>query len=203
MLDSHRSKIAYGGDKQKDIDATQRFIGPTIVTNMKEHDVITTDEVYGPLMFIFPLDFDTGKNQESRMQFARHCVNMVNRKGKSLQLFVFSSDKDVIETVLNGTCSNGATVNGALFTFGRSRMGAEQTRELFRRFSHCKPVVHRYPGLESMNDLRYPPFSAQKIDTFRMATEEPLKASGQQRGILSNGVRGALAVAPHWLRSKL
>lgn len=52
LLDADKNKIAIGGD----YDASDKFITPTILTNVKGTDKVMEDEIFGPILPIVPVD---------------------------------------------------------------------------------------------------------------------------------------------------
>ena len=52
LLDSVRDKVALGGDS----DVSQLYISPTVLTNVDGQDGIMSEEIYGPLLPVIPLE---------------------------------------------------------------------------------------------------------------------------------------------------
>lgn len=52
LLDSMRNNVFYGGES----DAQQKYISPTILTNVTEADSIMSEEIFGPLLPILPVE---------------------------------------------------------------------------------------------------------------------------------------------------
>ena len=46
LLDASRDKVVFGGET----DESQRYISPTLITNVTGEDRIMTEEVFGPLL---------------------------------------------------------------------------------------------------------------------------------------------------------
>ena len=52
LLDNTKGKIIIGGET----DAAQKFVAPTIVTNVDEDDVLMDDEIFGPILPILTVN---------------------------------------------------------------------------------------------------------------------------------------------------
>lgn len=52
LIDASKDKIAIGGE----YDAQDKFIAPTIITNVRGSDKIMEDEIFGPILPIVPID---------------------------------------------------------------------------------------------------------------------------------------------------
>lgn len=52
LLESVREKIVAGGES----DASERYIAPTIIDNVSSDDSVMTNEIFGPLLPIVPVD---------------------------------------------------------------------------------------------------------------------------------------------------
>ena len=52
LLESVRDKIVAGGES----DASERYIAPTIINNVSSDDSIMTNEIFGPLLPVVPIE---------------------------------------------------------------------------------------------------------------------------------------------------
>jgi acyl-CoA reductase-like NAD-dependent aldehyde dehydrogenase len=147
-------RIAIGGQS----GAEDRYIAPTVLTDIPEHSVILQEEIFGPIL---PVVGYEGLDQ---------ALAFVRSRPRPLQLHVFTKDRRIQERVI-GTMSAGTVlVNDAIVSqivpglpfggVGDSGMGAFHGRYTFEAFSREKAVVRRpfYADL----DVRYPPFTAMK-----------------------------------------
>ena len=52
LMESVRDKIVLGGES----DASERYIAPTVVSNVSPDDSIMTAEIFGPILPIVPIE---------------------------------------------------------------------------------------------------------------------------------------------------
>jgi acyl-CoA reductase-like NAD-dependent aldehyde dehydrogenase len=147
-------RIAIGGQS----DAGDRYIAPTVLTDISEESVILQEEIFGPILPVV--------GYESLDQ----ALASVRSRSRPLQLHVFTKDRRLQERVI-GTMSAGTVlVNDAIVSqivpglpfggVGESGMGAFHGRYTFEAFSREKAVVRR-PFFADL-DVRYPPFTPMK-----------------------------------------
>ncbi|KAI4456347.1 aldehyde dehydrogenase [Holotrichia oblita] len=90
--------VGYGGD----YDTQDRYIGPTILIDVKPNDVIMQEEIFGPLLPVI--------NVESVYE----AITFINLNEKPLALYIFSKNQKNINLILESTSSGGVTVNDTL-----------------------------------------------------------------------------------------
>ncbi|XP_065206988.1 aldehyde dehydrogenase, dimeric NADP-preferring-like isoform X2 [Planococcus citri] len=151
-------KVAVGGD----FDASERYIEPTILTDVKEDDPVMKEEIFGPILPIVTVDS------------AYEAIGFINKRPKPLSLYIFSSDKKVQQMFLTQTHSGSVCVNDTLMQYtvdtlpfggvGASGIGAYHGRYTFDTFSHKKSVLVKNfnPIAESLGSARYPPLTDRK-----------------------------------------
>ncbi|XP_018326467.1 aldehyde dehydrogenase, dimeric NADP-preferring isoform X2 [Agrilus planipennis] len=161
------SKVAFGGET----DEEERFIGPTLIVDVKPDDSIMQEEIFGPILPIL--------NVESHYD----AINFINSRDKPLALYVFTNEKRIIDSFLNETSCGGVTVNDTLmhasvedFPFGgigQSGIGAYHGKVTFKTFTHRKSVLVRSlnPLLEKINAIRYPPYTEKRLNLLKTALE--------------------------------
>ena len=143
-------EIYYGGE----VDIEDRFISPTILTNIKENSKILEEEIFGPILPVY------------EFQDITEVIEYVNSKERPLALYYFSEDKNKIETVLSSTTSGGVTINDTIIHVssthipfggvGNSGMGNYHGKASFDTFTHKKSVVKRSTLMEF--PFRFPPY---------------------------------------------
>lgn len=151
--------VVIGGDS----DAAQRYIAPTVLTDVSPDSALMTEEIFGPLLPIVEID-----NVEQAVQF-------ITARPHPLALYVFAEDHTVIDRVLESTTSGGVTVNGTLLHLtsphlpfggiGESGMGGYHGKSGVRLFQHMKPVLMR--GTKIDPSIAYPPYTEKKLKLFR------------------------------------
>jgi aldehyde dehydrogenase (NAD+) len=140
-------------------DLSNRYVAPTILKNVNEHDAVMQEEIFGPILPVISV---------SSIESA---IGYVSRHAKPLALYVFARDQDVQDRVLAGTSAGGTTINhiwihlGVLHLpfggVGESGMGAYHGHRSFETFSHRRAVLKK-PSLPDPPIL-FPPYSARKL----------------------------------------
>jgi len=161
IIDAHRSDIVCGGQ----VDENERFIAPTILTNVKPDSPAMKEEIFGPILPI--LEYDA----------LDKAIEFINSRPKPLALYCFTSDDSVSEAVIHKTSSGGVSINDSLMHFcnpylpfggiGTSGVGAYHGKAGFATFSHPKPILEKSRYLDAF--IRYPPYTDFNYSVFRYA----------------------------------
>lgn len=143
-------KIHYGGE----IIKSERYISPTILTEIKEGSKILEEEIFGPILPVYEfenLDYVLGK---------------IKKGDKPLALYYFSESKEKIDKVLKGSSSGGVTINDTIIHIassylpfggvGSSGMGSYHGKASYDTFTHRKSVLKRGTYIEF--PFRFPPY---------------------------------------------
>ncbi len=126
--------IVFGGKSV----ASERYIEPTLLDNVKADSPIMQEEIFGPILPIITFD-----NREEIIDFVR------NRE-KPLALYYFGDKKNGAEIIrklssggccINDTIMHIANENVPFGGVGNSGMGQYHGKESFDSFSHKKSVV--------------------------------------------------------------
>ncbi|MGE8380939.1 MAG: aldehyde dehydrogenase family protein, partial [Sphingobacterium sp.] len=127
--------MVFGGES----DAAARYISPTILDNVTEHDGIMQEEIFGPIMPV--LTFES----------IEELVALQKTKEKPLALYLFSKDKKRQDLVLAHTSAGGVTINDCMIHaaskylpfggVGNSGMGNYVGHASFKTFTHFKPIM--------------------------------------------------------------
>ena len=80
-------------------DEADRYIAPTILRHVPDDAPAMQSEIFGPILPVLPVD-----NVDAAIAF-------INTRPKPLALYVFASDSDVQNQVVERTSSGGVTVN--------------------------------------------------------------------------------------------
>jgi len=115
-----------------------------LVIDPAEGLAVMREEIFGPILPVVPYD-DLGE-----------AIDRINAGDRPLGLYVFGTDRDQIDRVLNTTISGGAAVNScatqsALPSMGfggsgMSGMGRHHGIEGFREFSNPRGIFSRGEG---------------------------------------------------------
>ncbi|AMM51271.1 aldehyde dehydrogenase [Rufibacter sp. DG15C] len=145
-----QSTIYFGGQT----DAQQRYIAPTLLTDVTWEQPVMQEEIFGPLLPV--LTFKT----------LPEALHQINQREKPLALYFFSKNTAAHEMVLAQTSSGGACINDTLSHLanphlpfggvGTSGQGNYHGKASFEAFSHQKSVLKK-PFWPEVN-LRYPPY---------------------------------------------
>lgn len=87
--------IEFGGE----IDKTNDFISPTLMTNVPMDSELMTEEIFGPILPVHGYtDLDA-------------VIEKINSKEKPLALYIYSKRKKNIEKIINNTRAGGTCIN--------------------------------------------------------------------------------------------
>lgn len=136
-------------------DVRDRFLEPTLLTDVDLDAPVMQEEIFGPILPIVPVD-DLDE-----------AIAFINARPHPLALYLFTRDDARVDRVLGRTLSGGACINDTLSHIavsdlpfggvGASGMGGYHGVHGFRTFSHTRGVVQRY-GVADV-PLRYPPYA--------------------------------------------
>ncbi|KAF2732843.1 aldehyde dehydrogenase [Polyplosphaeria fusca] len=165
MLDDSNGKIVVGGT----MDEQDLFIEPTVVQVNSMEDSLIKDESFGPLLPILPVaDLDE----------AIKIANEVHDTPLGVYSF---GNKQEMEKVLSQTRSGGASLNDGFFHasiptlafggVGTSGQGAYRGKASFDVFTHRRSITTTPAWIESMLDIRYPPYTLKKQQKFQGMNE--------------------------------
>ena len=120
------------------VDASDRYIEPTLLDNVSLDSAVMTTEIFGPVLPVLTI-----KSIDEAIAF-------VNDREKPLALYVFA-DESVGRKVLHHTSSGGACVNDVIMHIanehlpfggvGNSGMGRYHGRDSLYSFSHRRSLV--------------------------------------------------------------
>ena len=156
---SKGAELVFGGGS----DRTDRYIEPTILTNMTEDMEIMNEEVFGPVLSVLTY------SERSEV------LKIIAKRPTPLAFYVYSTNKDNINYFLQNSTSGSAVVNnnciqsgtnpnlpfGGVGTSGMGRIGGY---EGFKHMSNARSVVHQ--PLDKFRDflVQLPPYSKRYSD---------------------------------------
>uniref|UniRef100_A0A8D2DZ98 Aldehyde dehydrogenase 3 family member B1 n=1 Tax=Sciurus vulgaris TaxID=55149 RepID=A0A8D2DZ98_SCIVU len=159
-------RVAIGGQS----DESERYIAPTVLVDVQETEPVMQEEIFGPIL---PL---------VSVRSLDEAIDFINRREKPLALYAFSNSSQVVQRVLaqtssGGFCGNDGFMHMTLASLpfggvGNSGMGRYHGKFSFDTFSHHRACLLRSPGMEKINDLRYPPYSLRNLRVLLVAMEE-------------------------------
>ena len=131
---SKGAEVVFGGQ----FDEYDRTIAPTVLKNVTPDMAIMHEEIFAPILPLLTYDE------------LDEVIDYINEREKPLALYVFSSNQEVIDDVLNQTTSGNASVNDVVVHFSDYNLpfGGVNTSGLgsyhgiygFKAFSHEKGV---------------------------------------------------------------
>jgi aldehyde dehydrogenase (NAD+) len=148
-------RVAVGGA----VDIAQRYIAPTILTDVDVAAPAMREEIFGPILPVLKVDGPA------------EAVAFINAREKPLALYLFTSDAGVRETIVGGTSSGGVCVNDVVVQLsapdlpfggvGTAGFGRYHGRAGFETFSNMKGVLRRHLWPEP--PLRTVPHTTAKL----------------------------------------
>ena len=158
--------IVEGGET----DASEKYIAPTIINNVKAEDKVMQEEIFGPIIPILTYN----KVDE--------VVDFINKGEKPLAMYIFSKNKQFRDTIINNTSAGGVCINETVMHMvspempfggvGDSGNGSYNGIHGFNTFSHKKPVMTR----SFLFDVpqKYPPYTTGKAKFLKFALKRLL-----------------------------
>lgn len=135
------------------IDKEQKFIEPTIITNVKPEFAIMQEEIFGPILPVLTY------------YHIDEALGYINKQAKPLALYYFGKNAKAKE-VLTKTTSGGACINDTLMHItnhhlpfggvGNSGIGQYHGKESFEAFSNKRAVVSTPTWIDL--PFKYAPF---------------------------------------------
>ncbi len=154
LLDGHGGTMVCGGH----VDAATRRFQPTIVVDPDPDSALMQEEIFGPVLPVLTVDS------------VDEAIAFVNGRDKPLALYVFTTEDDQAQVVVDRTSSGGVCVNHTLFHItppdmpfggvGASGQGRYHGRSGVEAFSNLKPVLRK--PVKPEVSLMYPPYTNLK-----------------------------------------
>lgn len=150
--ESKGAKVETGGE----LDFSQRYIHPVVLSNMPEQSRMMEEEIFGPILPVI-----TYHSIDEAIQY-------VTRKPKPLALYIFGTNKAEINRIKNETSSGSVCINDCAIQFlhpylpfggvNTSGIGKSHGYFGFQAFSNEKPVLRQRNGFTAFR-LFYPPYT--------------------------------------------
>lgn len=132
----------------------ERFIPPTLLTDVSQNSPIMEDEIFGPILPLLSY-----KNLDTVIEY-------IQKNPKPLALYVFSKNNKMIKKVLKSTTAGGTAINHVVLHLanphlpfggvGPSGMGSYHGEFGFKAFSHERSVLKQ--GFFTLTNLYFPPY---------------------------------------------
>jgi aldehyde dehydrogenase (NAD+) len=157
------AKVEVGGHHHED----DRYVAPTILTNVDTTSPAMKDEIFGPVLPIL-----TYRSLDEVVKYIR-------RGGKPLAMYVFSNDTATIESLIADTSAGGTAINNVVVHLanpnlpfggiGESGLGSYHGEYGFRAFSHERAVLEQ--GRLHTFEFFYPPYTPRIRKMVRKMTD--------------------------------
>lgn len=152
-------KVAIGGE----VDEEDRYLAPTVLTDVTMDDPVMADEIFGPVLPVIKIDsFD-------------EALTLIAKRPNPLAAYLFTRDGDeerkFVERVsFGGGCINNTLVHMAdpdlpFGGIGPSGLNAYHGKASFEVFSHRKSVLRSGTFLDP--GVKYPPYSESSLSIFK------------------------------------
>lgn len=144
-------EIIFGGQTNDD----DHYLSPTLVNEPKMDSKLMEGEIFGPILPIISYKTEADIH------------NYIMNYEKPLATYVFSTDKQFQEKIINTYSFGGGAINDTVIQItnkqlpfggvGHSGIGAYHGKKSFDIFSHHKAIIKKVNWLEA--PLRYPPYN--------------------------------------------
>ena len=138
------------------VDAADRYIAPTVLVDVANHDAIMTEEIFGPILPVIPYTL------------LQEALQVINQRSKPLALYIFSRSRRNIAQITASTSAGGTCINDAVLHFmhpnlpfgGLNHSGTGSAHGVygFRAFSHTRAFLRQGPFAPMK--LLFPPYTA-------------------------------------------
>ncbi len=149
---SQGARIEIGGES----DAKQRYIAPTLLSNVRIDTEIMRNEIFGPILPIL-----TYNNLDE-------VYEILHSMEKPLAFYLFSDNKSSIERIVRNSTAGGTCINSAIIHLanpdlpfggvGQSGMGNYHGLHGFRALSHERAVLRQTKWFDALRFF-YPPYT--------------------------------------------
>jgi len=147
-------KIVTGGNT----DEKDRFVAPTIITDVKPEDPVMQEEIFGPVLPV--IDYENFDD----------IFGIIDLHPKPLATYIFTNNKKLVKEFLAKTQSGSAAINDTVMQIaspflpyggtGCSGLGRYHGKKSFETFSNMRSVLVKSNLIDIF--LRYPPYSRFK-----------------------------------------
>ena len=154
-----KDKIYFGGNG----NSAERYIEPTILTDISFEDAVMKEEIFGPLLPVISYtDID-------------EVIAQVKKMPKPLSCYVFTNDTKISNRILNKISFGGGCINDSVMHIandnlpfggvGESGTGSYHGEAGFKTFSHYKSILEKPYWFEP--SFKYSPYSKSKLNLIR------------------------------------
>jgi aldehyde dehydrogenase (NAD+)/aldehyde dehydrogenase (NAD(P)+) len=164
LLDNTKGTVVIGGET----DADKKYIAPTVVKDVKSDDSLMSEELFGPVLPIVPVD-DVDE-----------AIRFINARDHPLALYVFSSNAAFKNKVFDNTQSGAAIANECVIHTGteglpfggtgQSGSGYHTGKFSFDMFTHLRASLDSPSWTDMILGVRFPPYNSSKEKSLNKLT---------------------------------
>ncbi|MCF6356842.1 MAG: aldehyde dehydrogenase family protein [Draconibacterium sp.] len=161
----HFERLVSYIENAKDLNATieaggtynknEKYIEPTIISNLKPESNLLNEEIFGPIMPIITFN----KLDEA--------IDYINKGSKPLALYIYSKSKKAIKKIINNTRAGSTCINNNVVQYTNHHLpfGGSNTSGIgkshgvfgFKEFSNERSVVKQHT--KGSVELLFPPYN--------------------------------------------
>ncbi|MGW2169285.1 aldehyde dehydrogenase family protein [Streptomyces sp. NPDC001705] len=159
-------------------DAAERYIPPTVLTDVPPGAPVMSQEIFGPILPILTV------------RDVHEAVDFINARDKPLSLYAFTREGTARRALLERTSSGGLVFNAPMIHLGvpnlpfggvgESGMGAYHGKASFDTFSHRKPVLSKPTRPDTLR-LIYAPHTSRSFAFIAKAVSRTHPLLGRKR----------------------
>ncbi|MFE2992330.1 aldehyde dehydrogenase family protein [Streptomyces sp. NPDC059262] len=159
-------------------DAAERYIAPTVLTDVPHGAAVMTEEIFGPILPVLTV------------RDVHEAIDFINARDKPLSLYAFTRDRAARRALLEKTSSGGIVYNAPMIHLGvpnlpfggvgESGMGAYHGKTSFDAFSHRKPVLSKPTRPDTLR-LIYAPHTSRSFAFIAKAVARTHPILGKER----------------------
>jgi aldehyde dehydrogenase (NAD+) len=148
------AKVEIGGQNNEN----QKYIAPTILTELNQDATVLQEEIFGPLLPIV-----TYKTLEEAIEY-------INSKERPLALYIYSKSKKNIEKIISNTRAGETCINNSIVHYANhnlpfgginnSGIGKSHGFHGFKAFSNERAIVKQ--SRFGITELLFPPYTKYK-----------------------------------------
>jgi len=157
LLAKTKGKIVFGGQ----VDKERRYIAPTLVRDVPVDDSLMSEEIFGPILPIIPVDN------------VNEALSIIKQHPNPLVVYVFSEDEKFKTHIFEHTRAGAFVVNETLIHpgahylpfggIGNSGFGQYSGKFSFDTFTHLKCVLESPSWIDRILSFRFPPYTDHKV----------------------------------------
>ncbi|KAJ6502092.1 NAD-aldehyde dehydrogenase [Mycena sanguinolenta] len=182
LVQNTKGTIVVGGQN----DEATKYIAPTIVRDVQLDDSLMSEEIFGPVLPIVPVE-----NVDAGLAY-------VNSHDHPLALYVFSQNEAYKNKVFRNTQSGSAVANETIVVpgvtglpfggIGPSGSGYHTGKYGFDMFTHFRASIDAPGWIDKVFNFRFPPYTTSNIAKMkaRMGAKLPPRPTGPPPGTVAS-----------------